>query len=78
MLRLKSLTQTCTACPSQWEGARYRWGHLAVTAAPTMDRAVMALAADDEVAVLADVQLGDGMDGLLHEDDMLRRAGLTR
>jgi hypothetical protein len=39
MLIVKSLVETCSACPSQWEGMtadnrklyiRYRWGHLTV------------------------------------------------
>ena len=39
MIQVKTLTQTCNACPSQWEGEltngeelyiRYRWGYLSI------------------------------------------------
>jgi hypothetical protein len=48
-LRVVSLTQTCTACPSQWEGRlsngdyvyiRYRHGYLSLSTGPTPDEAV--------------------------------------
>jgi hypothetical protein len=50
MFTLVQLKQTCSACPAQWEGqledgrklyARYRWGHLSVGVADTLDEAVM-------------------------------------
>jgi hypothetical protein len=46
---LKSMEQTCGACPSQWEGelddgtfiyVRYRWGNFSVGIAETLDEAI--------------------------------------
>lgn len=43
-IKIKSLTQTCEACPSQWQGKthdgqdlyiRFRWGYLSVRVHPT-------------------------------------------
>jgi len=40
MIEVKSVAQTCSACPAQWEGetsdarpiyVRYRWGYLSVS-----------------------------------------------
>lgn len=48
-MKVAELTQTCSACPSQWEGRledgsaiyiRYRWGRLGVAVAPTMEEAL--------------------------------------
>lgn len=64
-LKLASLTQTCEACPSQWEGTaedgseiyvRYRWGWLR-------------LEVNGEVVFRQ--QFGDSLDGLMEEEDML-------
>ena len=43
MIKIKEITNTCQACPSQWEGTstdnrsvyiRYRWGHLSICFRP--------------------------------------------
>lgn len=69
--RLKSLTQTCTACPSQWDGKltdgtpvyiRYRWGSLRVDLNPFTD---------EELTIYVRHH-GDGLDGSMSEEDMLR------
>lgn len=45
-MKVKSFTQTCIACPSQWEGlleddrpfyVRYRWGYLCIDVGPIGD-----------------------------------------
>lgn len=83
---LKQLDQTCGACPSQWEGTledgravyvRYRHGWLTATAAPTMDRAVMAYDGDRGLEVLADQAHGGVADGFMTEAEMLELTGLT-
>jgi len=59
MIKITELKQTCTACPSQWEGkaednshfyARYRWGTLRV---------------ELEQRVMITKQIGDDLDGHL-------------
>lgn len=67
MITVKRIEQTCTACPSQWEGVtdddraiyiRYRWGWLSVDVAPTIEEAVVG----SEVFA---AQVGDGLDGVM-------------
>lgn len=76
-MRLKSLKQTCEACPSQWEGKlsdgrkvyiRYRWGTLTVHVGETK-----AMSIEDTVATfpIASIIMGSAMDGYLKEEDML-------
>lgn len=71
MHKLKSLTQTCGACPSQWVGelvdgtpvyVRYRWGYLTVTLNPWADGA-------EEIYCEG---IGNGLDGFITEEDMLK------
>lgn len=75
-LRVESVTWTCGACPSQWEGrlddgrriyVRYRWGRLSVRVsdAPTDD--TMDAVGGTEVV---GVQLSDGLDGLLTYEEL--------
>jgi len=80
--KVKSLTQTCSACPSQWEGTladgrmiyiRYRWGYLSVCVSPNPTCDVYDAVRGEEV-------FGDGMggnlDGCLGEEEMLRVTGI--
>lgn len=77
---LTQLRQTCSACPSQWEGrtedgldlyVRYRWGQLTWGFGEGMDNAV------DACLGTPGVQLGDALDGELSTHKMLRELGLT-
>lgn len=81
-LIITEVTQTCGACPSQWEGkledsrtfyVRYRWGYLSVCVSPgptdSMDEAVRG----EEVY---GAQLGREFDGCLDWDEVLRRSPL--
>lgn len=65
--------QTCSACPSQWEGelsdgrtfyGRYRWGHLSLGIGESMGSAVRA----DTFGK----QVGPGMGGVMSTDDFKR------
>lgn len=65
-LKIKRIEQTCFACPSQWEGEtedghdfyiRYRWGVLRL---------------DIDGVTAESFGLGDGLDGVLSTEDMLR------
>lgn len=80
-LKLVTLVQTCTACPSQWEGcledgryiyARYRWGHLSVRAGPTPDDAVFG---EDEIFE-GSPEGADSFDGWMDTEQMLELANL--
>lgn len=64
MIKVKELTQTCNACPSQWEGTltngkslyiRYRWGYLSIDI-------------DDKEILGKDI--GDSLAGCLDEEEM--------
>ena len=66
-LKVVQLSQTCTACPSQWEGRlsngdyvyiRYRWGNLTIETGATPDEAVGG-------NLYVDEQLGDDFDGYI-------------
>lgn len=70
MIFLKTLTQTCCACPSQWSGTtidgkevyvRYRWGHLRVDL--------------NDVPVFSK-DVGDDYDGSMDTDEMLEHTGM--
>jgi hypothetical protein len=76
---LAELRQTCSACPSQWEGrtedgldlyVRYRWGWLTWGFGEGMDNAI------DACLAQSGVQLGDALDGELSTFKMLRALGL--
>ncbi len=71
MIRVVKFKQTCSACPSQWEGvtdddrgvyARFRHGHLTVQVAP-VGGGTWAAATDGETVI--DRTLSDGLDGVL-------------
>jgi hypothetical protein len=74
--RVIALEQTCTACPSQWEGGlegggyvyiRYRWGGLTVEVGPSEEE----FWADfTKVRLLKDIDHGDGFDGHLTTEEM--------
>ena len=70
-IRVVSLTQTCSACPSQWSGhtddrravyVRYRWGRLTVSVGAQDDFSEFAGVQGEEVF---SAQLGDEYDGVL-------------
>lgn len=70
-LRVKELTQTCSACPSQWEGTlddgrmvyvRYRWGYLSVRVSPGEADDVMDAVGGEEVF---GAEIGDELAGVL-------------
>lgn len=69
-----ALSQTCGACPSQWEGEtrdgravyiRYRWGTLTAGMGDSIDEAV----GDDRFFAK---QVGDGLDGTISQASMIR------
>lgn len=71
-----SLTKTCPACPSQWEGtlddgrvlyARYRWGGLSVGLGEGIDEAVHNGRTEES---LFNEQLGDGLDGFMSFEEL--------
>lgn len=76
---VSNIVQTCSACPSQWEGklqdgrmfyARYRWGTLTIEVSrePTDDI---------EIAMIPDgilfytEKLGDAYDGILEQNKLI-------
>lgn len=75
MKRIKKLTKTCEACPSQWEGEfedgspvyiRYRWGYLSVEDIPR-----------GEQLFGRQVEGGTwGVYGVMSTEEMLGRTGL--
>jgi hypothetical protein len=78
MLRLIELVQTCSACPSQWEGetaeglefyARYRWGTLRWGLGYSPEDAARAAMESEGIV------LGDSLDGVLSGSEMLREVG---
>jgi hypothetical protein len=69
--KVAALTNTCIACPSQWEGAlddgravyaRYRYGGLSVGIGKDIDEAVRK-GMSDQALYASDV--GDGLDGFM-------------
>lgn len=81
---LVELTQTCSACPSQWEGrlddgrwlyARYRGGYLRVGLGKDLDQAVRAYGEE----ALLERHEGDGFDGIMDTEELRRHlVGLIR
>jgi hypothetical protein len=76
LLRVAALKRTCTACPSQWEGAledgrtvyaRYRHGELSVGVGDDIDDAVRNGMSDR--ALYAD-HVGDGLDGFMDFEEL--------
>lgn len=72
-----SLEQTCSACPSQWEGqlddgrwmyARYRGGYLSIRLGDSLDEAISARGPD----ALFESQCGDCLDGFMETDELRR------
>lgn len=80
MIILTELRQTCSACPSQWEGktkggldfyVRYRFGILSWGFGDTPDEALMRA-----MSINISKRLGDPLDGVLDETSMLQEIGL--
>lgn len=80
-LKLVRLTQTCGACPSQWDAMtddgrqvyiRYRWGYLSVCVGEAGD-------ADEYAGVrgkpFIGEQHGDGMDGVMSTEELMEVCG---
>ena len=68
MIKVTSITQTCSACPAQWEGitednrkiyVRYRWGYLSVRIGEIDDMEEWAAVTGAEIFV---IDYGDGFD----------------
>jgi hypothetical protein len=79
---ISSIKQTCSACPSQWEGLledgrpiymRYRWGALTIHVGPTGGTIRDALGRDPYF----DQQVGDSLDGSIELTEVCRLTGLT-
>jgi hypothetical protein len=73
-IKLRSLTRTCIACPSQWDAetwdgeqvyARYRYGYLSVR---------MGGPGGEEIF---GKEVGDGLDGTMSDEDMLAHTGMA-
>ncbi len=83
----KTLTQTCSACPSQWEGTledgrmvyiRYRWGHLDVSVSKFATENVYDAVSGE---LLLDYFSGDDWDGfmtLAQLNSILAKNGLSK
>lgn len=78
-LELATLTRTCLACPSQWEGTlddgraiyvRYRHGALSVGIGEDIDDAVRN-GMSDQAFYAADI--GDGLDGFMDAEELKTR-----
>lgn len=78
-LELATLTRTCLACPSQWEGTlddgraiyvRYRHGELSVGIGGDIDDAVRN-GMSDQALYAADI--GDGLDGFMDVEELKTR-----
>lgn len=70
-MRIKNVSQTCWACPSQWEGSftdgsalyiRYRWGYLSV---------------EKDGEEIYGEQVGDGFDGYMELPEVLELTGMV-
>lgn len=81
MLQIKTLTQTCRACPSQWEGqlvdgrpvyVRFRHGELSIRIGEAGGGIESAIDAPDWYAWEAD----NGLDGEISWDEVSRLSGL--
>jgi len=79
-----TLRRTCYACPAQWEGTldtgehiyvRFRWGRLAITAAPTHKRAVECRRADEEARVILEWSEGDTYNGYMSNERLVELSG---
>lgn len=75
---VEEIIQTCSACPSQWEGnlkdgrmfyARYRWGRLTIelSKAPTTD---VFKAMCEDADLIYNKNLGDEYDGVLDTNEL--------
>jgi hypothetical protein len=73
MYKVKSLTKTCHACPSQWEGKlddgrdlyiRFRWGWLTLSVA---GKKVIGLPHGDKFAGIIDLETVDKLTGDLFD-----------
>jgi len=78
MLNVTTITQTCGACPSQWEGrlddgrylyVRYRFGTLRCSVGPTLDDAIFS----DAMETVYIEQAGDDLDGFMTYEDLRER-----
>lgn len=74
-MKLKELIQTCTACPSQWEGrteddfpiyVRYRWGYLSIRKGEKGSESAV------EGTEIYSNQMGEDLDGTIAENTVLK------
>lgn len=79
MRKIEKITQTCSACPSQWEGEftngkpfyiRYRWGYLSVREGKKGGDVMSAVSGEE----IFGEQLGDGMDGVIDLGTVLEKS----
>lgn len=85
-MKLKSIIQTCSACPSQWEikltdgrmiYVRYRWGVLSMNISPTFTKDIYDAVGGEKIYRKS---IGDGFDGTLTQEELLphlKKAGIT-
>ncbi len=75
-MKIKSIKQTCPACPSQWEGhledgrmfyIRYRWGHLSISVSDKPTDDVYDAVKGKEVL---SKDVGDELDGTMSWDEL--------
>lgn len=80
-LKLVSMTQTCWGCPSQWDAMtddgrqvyiRYRWGCLSVRVGKPGDMTEYAGVRGEP---FIDEQHGDGLDGIMSTETLIRVCG---
>lgn len=75
-MKVKNFTQTCGACPSQWEGmledgrtwyARYRWGVLSVSVSQEPTLSHDAAISGPEVI---NEEIGGDLDGVMSTEEL--------
>ena len=73
-----TIKQTCSACPSQWEGTlsdgkmiyvRYRWGYLSIRVSPGPTTDISDAVGGEEVF---GTDHGEGMDGILTYEELTK------
>jgi hypothetical protein len=78
-MKVSKITQTCWACPSQWEGnlddgrmfyARYRWGGLTIRLSDNPTNSLSNLFENNEI--VCSETLGDGYDGVLEQEMLVK------
>jgi len=80
-LRILRLTNTCNACPAQWEGwlndgraiyIRYRWGYLSVRVSEEATKDIADAVSGNEIYGR---RIGHGLDGFMDYDILKEKTG---